>query len=150
MWNEAYDAGIGRLTGELRQALSSTPLKISTLTRESIPAGPGVYVIFEALEPVYVGSSGNLRRRVLYDLLKVRRHYLSIGLRDRLYGGDRARAIDHLMKCSIAFFETETGLEAEWSERFFSSILRGKYNQWKALKKKGAPEGSTHGHIRLR
>lgn len=112
----------------LTSLLRKPRVPFSKLKSEMVPKAPGVYLVYEGNEPVYVGSSKNLRRRVLYQLLGARKHYLaSQMIKYRFHSKPRFQA--HLIAhCSIRYIETEGVEEVHWLERFITGVIRPIYN----------------------
>ena len=116
---------------------------------EDMPKKPGVYIIFEELEPIYIGSTGkgnaNLRTR-FHDLFYYNKknypnkkrpsdpfnHTLTYRLVDpykigRFEHPDEVRNF-YLNECSFRLVETETVQEARALESILILQLNPKYN----------------------
>jgi hypothetical protein len=128
-----YDGRIERYRKILYDVLAKERTLIGTVKRKDIPKLPGIYLVFELDNPVYVGSTKDLKRRIASNLKRGRGHYLSSLLRKRMFSGDRDQTVAYLAKCSIVWCKISPELRAEWVERFCQSILKTKYNQAKAL-----------------
>jgi len=108
--------------------LNEPRVQFGKLTPDVIPKAPGVYLVYEGDEPVYVGSSKNLRRRVRYQLLGARKHYLATQMiRYRFHSKHKFQV--HLMtQCSVRYMDTEGADEAKWLEKFVAGVIRPIYN----------------------
>ena len=122
IWNRGREA-------EYSKPLEQTSYTIRRVrTQYFLHRAPGVYLIYEKNDPVYVGSSTNIRRRVFYQLLNARNHYFAPHLiRNKFHS--KVRFKDYLIRqCAGQYMETEGADEAKWIERFVAGTIRPIYN----------------------
>lgn len=133
--SQKYDGRISRYREILYDTLHSKRRSLATIDSLDVPTHSGIYFVFENNSPVYVGSSSDLRRRVMDQLAKARNHYLASQLKKRRFGGDQEKTRKFLTEdCLVSWREVSAAFRAEWVERFCQSILKPKYNQLKAIK----------------
>ncbi|PLJ76786.1 MAG: hypothetical protein B7L53_09815 [Thermofilum sp. NZ13] len=122
--------------GKLRELLSSPKLAFSP--EAPVPSKPGVYIVWRGREVIYVGSSSDLRRRILGDHLQgnVRgsrlRRALSwdLGLADpaegkaRLSREQEEKISGHLReRCALQFIVEEDERRRAMLEHFAIALL---------------------------
>jgi len=127
---------LGVYVGKLRELLSSPKLAFSP--GAPVPSRPGVYVVWRGREVIYVGSSGDLRRRILGDHLQGNvegsrlRRALSwdLGLADpadrktRLSREQEEEISRHLREqCAFQFIVEEDGRRRAMLEHFAIALL---------------------------
>jgi excinuclease UvrABC nuclease subunit len=93
-----------------------------------VPQVPGIYLIYEGDEPIYLGSSVNIRRRVFSQLFRNRSDYFAYEMVDQ-----RFHSVDKLQeyltsRCTVQWLVTHGEDEAHWLERFVAGVLRPIYN----------------------
>lgn len=93
-----------------------------------MPQAPGIYLVYEGDEPIYLGSSVNIRRRVFSQLFRNRSHYFAYEMVDqRFHSIDKFQ--DYLTsRCTVQWLVTDGETEAHWLERFVAGVLRPIYN----------------------
>ena len=112
----------------IQSLLNKPRIRFGELELNILPRAPGVYLIYEKNDPVYVGSSTNIRRRVCYQLFNARNHYFASHL-IRYKFHNKVRFKDYLIRqCAVQYMETDGADEAKWIERFVAGAIRPIYN----------------------
>lgn len=106
-----------------------------------MPRSPGIYLVYEENEPVYVGSSKNLRRRVLSQLFRAKNHYFASQMIEQ-----RAQNVEEFQKylisrCTVQWLATDGRDEAHWLERFVAGVIRPIYNGGSRTFQNSEPRG---------
>ena len=153
----AWNKTLNRLTRKFEELLDSKDRRFKDFVSivdgkiriKDVPKKPGLYIIFEKQEPIYVGSTGkgnaNLRTR-FHDLFYYNKksypnerkpsdpftHTLTYRLVDpkkigRFRHTDEVRKF-YLNNCSFRLVETETVQEARALESILILQLKPKYN----------------------
>lgn len=123
---ERLESGISESRSRLMELMERARLPFDDGPGD-IPAGPGVYVIYEGDEPVYVGKSKNLRRRVFSQLFNNKSHYFSYHMVEQRYHTVAGLQKYLESKCSVQWITTSED-EANWLERFVTGVIRPIYN----------------------
>jgi excinuclease UvrABC nuclease subunit len=121
-------------TKQLQILLSNTQFTFDTNLSQNLPSEAGVYRIFEPAsdpsESVYVGTSGNLKKRVSDDLLTgdSQTHTLRGKLIQSLQLDDKG-IIEYLKnRCKVQVVVMTGEKERFLFEHFAISVLKPKYN----------------------
>jgi len=103
-----------KLVKMFQQLLESKELSI----KDEMPPKPGVYAIFENEQPLYVGSSDNLNRRIKRQLWSVQNHTLGSRWLMKRFEYKIEEVRNYLQKCTLKIRVTESIQEAKALEQF--------------------------------
>jgi len=106
-----------------------------------MPRAPSIYLVYEGNEPVYVGSSTNLRRRVFSQLFRAKNHYFaSQMIEQRVQNIEKFQ--DYLIsRCTVQWLATDGEDQAHWLERFVAGVIRPIYNGGSRTFQNSEPRG---------
>jgi len=88
----------------------------------------GIYLVYEGNEPVYAGSTNNLRRRIFTQLFSGRNHYFATQMIEQRFH-DLEKFQHYLIsQCSVQSLTIDTEDHAHWLERYVIAVIRPVYN----------------------
>jgi hypothetical protein len=94
----------------------------------SVPQAPGVYLVYEGDDPIYLGSSVNIRRRLFSQLFRNNSHYFASEMVDQKFHNLEKYQDFLISRCTVQWLATDSSEEAHWLERFVAGVIRPKYN----------------------
>ena len=129
---EKYSKLMERIRDYLLIFLRVERIKISDIKRSNYEEKPGTYIFMKEDKAIYVGSTGNLYRRLRHDLLsslgqEKQPHSFGRKLIKELKNIERAR--EYIKNLDLKIIITEDEYEAKVLEQILIYILKPKYNK---------------------